>query len=226
MKNWEYCVWPNTEERIGCKPNHIVDIQKSVKAFVARHPGLFDGEMVPPHGLHRVIYELRRNNKVENWYLYCYAMTKYKTVDIVDAAPFQSCLRGERWLELVELHFKVFGMPWRNREYALTPALMISVGRDAVENLKKRVENFLGDIPVPHASLTPFRARLFEAETKIDEFYHESTTREDKRPATYALDHAVYILHNLIYDMGEAMRFVRKNSTKSDGKIERSHKKE
>jgi hypothetical protein len=195
-RKWEVTVWLNCEQRIGVPPENI---ERRMLAHCQAH----NVEEYPDQVQVR---DFRTNKKKwGHWYLYCYFVPVEGTVDVVDAAPIQTSRRGAEWLELVKHHFDVFGMPWRMREYPY--AAMISGGRAAVEKLLEAVESFVDKIKPDPGTVERFHLQLHRAWRSLDNYY-KTVAIPDQKQARIALDTTVYILHELIYDIGESLRLV------------------
>lgn len=199
--NWKVTVWLNCEQRIG--KDEEKRIKKRVFAYAQSHK-----PELSPFQLYRLLHKIDNNKKWPRWYLYCYFIVKPQPiVDVADTAPIQSTKQGETWLKLIDMHFDVFGMPWRMREFEYTYGTMISGGENAVECLKKSISAFIQGIEVKSDVRNHFNSELKRAEERLNGYY-TAMNIEEPRQAIVTLDHAVYILHELIFDVGEELGFI------------------
>lgn len=196
---WEILVWLNCEQRIGDDPRRI---KETVLAYSKAH-----GVELHPFALHRLEYRSQRK-RWRHWHIYCYFITATHVVDVVDAVPFQDTMQGRKWLsDLVDQHFEVFGMPWRMRIHETIYASMVSGGKVALEKLKSSVASFIDSLRAKPTVLNRFRMQLNKAELALNKYYRV-VELEDQREAILALNYAVYVLHDLIYDIGETLGLV------------------
>ena len=202
MNKWDVRIWLNCESRIREETSQIADV---VRAYAEGH-----SIELAPHRLHCLEYR-SKNKKWPYWRLYCYFLTANHIVDVVDAVPYQETERGKQWLRLVDSHFEVFGMPWRMRYFATVYAAMVSGGRKAVDNLKKKISLFIKLVEKDNTEdpslFRRFRILLENAERSLDKYYYVAHL-QDQREAIYALDYSVYLLHALLFEIGEALKFV------------------
>jgi len=198
--DWKVTVWLNCEIRVGKDENER--IKKSVLSFAQDHS--------PEEWLTKN-YKLRHPINIKKWpkwILYCYFMLKPQpNVDVIDIAPQQTTDLGERWLKLVGKHFKVYGMPWRLRQSAPMYALMITGGKDEVEALKDGISTPIRQIKIEPEVQKRIAAELLNAEKQLKKYYAAMRIADD-RQALEALEFAVYIQHELIFDIGEVLGFI------------------
>ncbi len=196
---WEVNVWLNCEQRIGVNAKKIED---HVHAYCQSHVVEFH-----PFNLHRLENYRIQKQKWNHWCLYCYFIPQYNVVEVIDAAPVQKTKLGKQWLHMVDQHFNVFSMPWRMRMYEPSYSTIVSGGKVAVEKLLESAQNFLDSVKIDPDTLDQAQIQLGSAVATLDKYYLAVET-QDLRKGRHSLDHAVYLLHELIYYIGEQLKFV------------------
>lgn len=194
--NWEAKIWLNCEQRVGDPQETIANavLEYSVSLAIGSSP----------NDLHLVDYRTRGSG--QQWTLFAYFNPDNCTVEVVDAAPHQHTELGQEWFGLVRQHFFVFGMPWRARRYEITPDLMLKAAEEAIDNLHTDVKLFLRNLPSGTPGRGCFEAQLQKVTRALDDYYRLIDKQPPQPGVIEALDKAVFFLHELIFDLGEALK--------------------
>ncbi len=196
--SWKVQVWLECEQRLGVAREQI---ESCIHSFVGQNRDLLQSRVVQKVPFHR------SDSRWPEWCVFCYFDTSEYQAEAVDAAPLQRSRLGERWLRLLESHFRSFSMPWRTRPPQEVYAGMLSTGRRSVESLWTEVRDFLEDVEMHQDDKELCRDRLGIAETAIFN-HHAAISRGHFGGATRELDTAIYHIHRLLYLAGESLGVV------------------
>lgn len=173
-------------------------IETCIRGYLRRH-----AKTVHEHVYHVIHY----SDRGSHWCIFSYIDPLLREVEAVDTAPVQTTAIGKKWFDLLDYHFRVFGMPWRLRDANKVHPTMVTAGQREVEKLTDDAEGFIKRVKMPLAQKRECRA-LLEFVDRAIENSHRNFKKGNIVAAIRDVDNAVYNIHMVLYMAGDMLNLI------------------